>query len=818
MRHILACLTKFAILALTISLTLTHAYAVENAQLQYQCAVLNDWLRQEQDRGLDMTSPEALQTLLTRAENFLQWAQDEEWYDEKLADPLQEQLEQAREELKSLENNDAQPGSVDAAATIMARYVTLRNALRRLTLSNPSVVGQPILFLKEERFTWQMLHEYLSYYYNVCGMHGGGVYKLKAPGQSFEVESLTDGRFPIGVFQTLSMSYDAKSIYFSFADFCDSQEENVPKTDVRKLQEMPYIEDFNDVYMKKSQGKFHLYRMSLVDGEIEQLTDGPEDDFDPVEAPDGAVIFMSTRRGGYGRCHGYYEPLNVHTLHRLNPDKSVQCLSWHETNEWQPSFLNDGRLVYTRWDYVDRAASKHHGLWTTNPDGTNSAGYFGNYTYEVNACYQAKAIPNSNKIMFVGGAHHLDVGGALLLFDPTKARYDEQTGFDDMRSIAKLTPDVELPERADNENAVCKQYYFSPWPLSEETWLVSYSHDPLGGYLGNTTSCGKLALYYGDAFGNLELLYENQDSNESCLYPIPMTQRPVPPTLPSALPKEKDVEPTGTFVLSNVYESLLPFPEGRKIKELRVVQLLPKAPDYRSDSPRTGRPNSVNARAFLGTVPVEEDGSAHFTAPANVPLYFQAVDEQGKAVQSMRSIVYLQPGESRGCVGCHEQTQTIQTNDAQTRSLASLREPSALQPGPQDAYPISYVRLIQPILDRRCVGCHNGEDNSPTPNLSGDLNRPYLNSYTELLDHLRWYEWGGSTYRNIVTRPGECGADISPLTQIIDNKEHAPELTDDERRTLYLWCDLNIPFYGVYEPEEQEKQLSGLRVQMPTLQ
>ena len=199
-------------------------------------------------------------------------------------------------------------------------------------------------------------------------------------------------------------------------------------TNVDELMKRPYIDDFSSNYMKIGDGKFHIYKMTLDNRKVERLTDGCEDDFDPVEAPDGSVVFMSTRRGGYGRCHGHYEPLNVHTLHRLNHDKSVTTLSYHETNEWQPSFLQDGRILYTRWDYVDRAASKHHGLWTTNPDGTNSSSLFGNYTFDVNACYQAKAVPDSNKVMFLGGSHHLDVGGTILLFDPSKMRYDPESG------------------------------------------------------------------------------------------------------------------------------------------------------------------------------------------------------------------------------------------------------------------------------------------------------------------------------------------------------------------------------------------------------
>lgn len=784
----------------------------QNSQHLYQEAVVSDWLVQEQNFGRKITSKETLEIVLERGRSFAEWVADEEWIEENALNKLNAALESSEKYLE-------EEGS---AIETIQRYLELRQVIRETALANPEISGRPIIFLQEERFTWQMLHEYLSYYYQECGMNGGGVYILKEPGRSFEVESLTEGKFPKGVFETLSLSYDGKTAYFAFADFSKIQPDGMAKTDIRALQQRPYIEDFDANYMKKVDGKFHLYKLSLEDGSVEQLTDGSDDDFDPTEAPDGSLIFMSTRRGGFGRCHGYYEPLRAHTLHRLNPDKTVSCISWHETNEWQPSFLHDGRVLYTRWDYVDRNAARHHGLWTTNPDGTNSAILFGNYTFEANACYQSRAVPNSNKVMFIAGAHHLNVGGTLVMLDPNQVRYDPETADDDLSSIEWLTPEIPAPEVDRTGNQVCKQYYFSPWPLSEEVWLTSYSHEALGGYLSNTTKCGKLGIYYRDCFGNLELLYQNDANEESCLYPIPVAERERPQVLPSTLPKlaPNDPEPeTGVFVLSNVYESLKPFPKDRKIKELRVIQLLPKAPDYRGNTPAVGFAYAANARAVLGTVPVEADGSAHFTVPAKLPVYFQAIDEEGRAVQSMRSIVYLQPSENRGCVGCHEQASTVLTNESK-QNLASLRGPSKLSPAPEETRPFSYPRFIQPILDRRCLECHDGSENAKAnPTLTGEKQDHYTRSYIELRNYLRWYEWGGSTYRETATFPGECGADISPLTNVLTDDNHRDVgLTDEELRSLYLWMDALVPFYGVYEAEQQALQQDGKKIDMPLLQ
>lgn len=809
-RSIWIAATLLTLLTLTVAVP-TQAADV-NAKYAYEEAIVADWIQQEHDLGREISSKEALTNVVERARQLIEYVDGEDWADQDAIEELESSVGKAKQYL-------ATEGS---PVESIQKYLDLRKQIRALALSNPDVTGQPIVFLQEERFTWQMLHEYMSYYYQECGMNGGGVYLLKEPGKSFEVESLTEGKFPKGVFETLALSYDAKNAYFAFADFSKVQPDGMEKTDVRTLQQRPYIDDFDSNYMTISDGKFHLFKLSLEDGSVEQLTEGPDDDFDPTEAPDGSVVFMSTRRGGFGRCHGHYEPLRAQTLHRLNKDKTVTCISWHETNEWQPTFMNDGRVLYTRWDYVDRNAARHHGLWTTNPDGTNSSILFGNYTFETNACYQSKAVPNSNKIMFIAGAHHLDVGGTLVMLDPTKVRYDPETGEDDLASIEWLTPEIPAPEVERTGHQVCKQYYFSPWPLSEEVWLTSYSHDPIGGYLANTTSCGKCGIYYRDRFGNLELLYKNDANAESCLYPIPVAERERPRVIPSALPQigpnEKEPD-TGTFVLSNVYESLKPFPKDRKIKEIRVIQLLPKAPDYRGNNPTIGHTSSANARAVLGSAPVEKDGSAHFTVPAKLPVYFQAIDEEGRAVQSMRSIVYVQPGENRGCVGCHEQASTALTNESK-QNLASLRGPSDLTPASEETRPFSYPRFIQPILDRRCVSCHDGSENAKKgPTLTGEKTDRYTRSYDELKPFLRWYEWGGNNFREIATFPGESGADISALSNIINDENHKGiGLTDEERRDLYLWMDALVPFYGVYDAGQQARQQDGQKIDMPALQ
>ena len=790
----------FAMMASASFVPLTAQEMAANSD--FERAVFADWAAQEEDRGRTIGDDAALSDLVRSGGELLEVLTEEEAISPQRSELLRAEL-------------DRTEGSV------ADRYIALRRQIRAAALENPLIADSEILFHKGNRFVCQMLHEYLSFFYRYTNRTGGGIYRLKEPGRSMEIESVTDGAFAKGVFMTPTLSYDAKTVYFAFADFSGLFDDGAPVLSTDEIRNKingmgDGAVDFYAKFMTEPAGKFHLYKMSVDGGEPVQLTDGCDDDFDPVEIPGGDIVFMSTRRGGFGRCHGTWEPLPVHTLHRLSKNGEISTLSWHETNEWQPSVLHDGRIIYTRWDYVDRSASHHHGLWITNPDGTGAVSLFGNYTYEMNACYQAKAIPDSNKILFVPGAHHLDVGGPLVLLDPKQVRYDPAESLDTFDALTCLSPEIPYPEAP---NQCPETYYFSPWPLSEDFYLTAYSHDPLGGMLSQTHSgtTGRCGLYYRDRFGNLELLYE--DPTISCQYPIPLAARDVPPQIPSQIPatsKEK-ADKVATVFLSNVNESLTQLPADRPIKELRVFQVLPKYPDHRSDHPEVGFANAQNARIFLGTVPIESDGSAYFRVPAQKPLYFQAVDETGRAVQSMRSEVYFQPGENRGCVGCHEQAQTAFKNEPGF-SAAFERGPSQLAPGPDGTFPMSYPRLIQPILDQACVSCHN--ESGTAPNLTGGEQGIYTVSYESLKPYLRWYEWGENTYRETSTLPGGVGADISPLSDLLEDENHGEKigLTDEQKRTLYLWMDANVPFYGDTDYAVQARQKQGEAVEPAKMQ
>jgi len=738
-------------------------------------AVETDWSQQEQRWGRTVGSAESVREAVARAGRLLELRQSKPEVAARLAE-----LRRAAERMDSLDSDSR-----------LALYRRVRWFAREMALDDPRVTGQPLLFMKRNRFVCQMLHEYMGYFHdygNVAG--GGGICVLERPGYSLKTRDLIRGRLTNGNFTTLALSSDARTVFFAFAERSEKKPE----------------------FTSPERRSFHIFSMARDGSGLRQLTRGVEDDFDPCPLPDGGMAFMSSRRGGFARCNNAWEPCETYTLHRMDADGAhIRTLSFHETDEWHPSVMNDGRLVFIRWDYVDRSAANFHGLWTSRADGTGVAGLFGNYTMRINACYQPRPIPGSDKLLFLAGAHHADVGGSLVMLDPKLARLDPKTGEDILDATQSLTPEICFPESA----GWPKSYFHSPWPLSEDVFLVSFSFDPLPGMSSGEKKDTRTGLYYFDRFGNLELLY--RDAGISSMYPIPLAPRARPPVVRSNLAPELAGE--GEFLLSDVNRSLMPLPLGRPIRELRVFQLLTKTGTHTANDPRIGHANAENARLLLGTVPVETDGSAYFRVPAGKPLYFQAVDAAGRAVQGMRSEVYLQPGERRACVGCHEAPGTAAANRP---TLAMRRAPSRLQPGPDGTRPMSYPLLVQPVLDRHCVRCHDGQS-APGKSklaLTGEAAGNFTRSYQNLKPHLRWYEWGGASISQIATQPGRIGADASPLTAILDDATHRSQVqwTDTDRRYLYLWLDANVPFYGTYDHAEQLAQREGRSVSVPLAQ
>jgi Hydrazine synthase alpha subunit middle domain len=467
-------------------------------------------------------------------------------------------------------------------------------------------------------------------------------------------------------------------------------------------------------------------------------------------------------------------------------------------------------LVYSRWDYVDRDTNVAHHIWTSYPDGRDPRTFHGNYPQDRESRpwmeMQIRAIPGSHKYVCSTGAHHGHEFGSLALIDP---RVEDDGA---MSQLERLTPEVPFPEAEGGRGAIASyMIYGTPWPLSEEDYLCVYGAD-----------AKNRGIYWIDRDGNRELLY--RDPRISCVSPIPLQARPTPPLIPSGTMQaardrkgKSQEDMKATVAIMNVYDSDFEWPEGTAIDALRVIQVLPKttAPP---NQPRIGIANQTNARSILGTVPVEPDGSVFFEAPPGKELYFQVVDADGMAIQSMRSGTYLHAGEKMQCQGCHERKHRG-LPEQQEIPLALKRAPSKIQPEVAGANPFSYVRLVQPVLDRNCVACHQEEK---ALDLRGTLTggNGWTRSYENLAGNYGFYYHvsngsikdpihGGSR-----TEAGQFGARASKLLPYLTAKHYDVKLSPEDFHRMTLWLDSNSEFFGSYE--NIEAQARG-EVVLPTL-
>jgi hypothetical protein len=710
-----------------------------------------------------------------------------------------------------LRQADSPPAGVAAAGE--ARWLEVHRLRRRLVLGNPLFQIPALLFVKHVPSV--MSHQ-LTQMYGYCARPGGGLFVLVEPGVSMRTRDLTPAGLTPGSFMTPELSPDARRVLFAYCP----------------VREAPVSWDFNE---HTRHLRYHLHELSLASGNVRALTAGDTDNFSPVVLPGGEILFVSTRRGGYHRCGR--GPCFVYTLARMGADgQNARTVSFHETHEWDPSLLNDGRVLYTRWDYVDRNAVHYQQLWSAFPDGGGARIYYGNNTWNPTGIWEARAIPGSARILATAGPHHGLSAGSVI-------RVDVARGVDGPEPLTRLTPDVRFPESesplafgpsatAPDFDTPVTQYwrsplvapgsepdapeeerrwpghcYKSPWPLAETFFIVAYSFDQLVGEPGPNLP-NMFGLYFADAFGNKELVY--RDPALSSLWARPLAPRAPPPEV--VTPRWAGDEGSGTFFLRDVRASWPELPPDTAITHLRIIQVLLKTTPH-ADSPRVGAAFAAPGKQVLGTVPVEADGSALFEVPARTPVLFQALDEQGRAVQTMRSLVYLQPGEQQSCVGCHEHR--LQSAAAPAPALAARRPPSPITPGPEGSRPFSYPRLVQPVLERHCRSCHDGTQPG-RPVLTGEPEGAFTKSYNALVSHVAFSAWNRPD-QNLepLTEPRRFGAVASRLMQMLDEGHGEVRLSQEDRERLYTWMDANALFYGTFDVIEQRKQLAGEVIEGP---
>lgn len=700
-----------------------------------------------------------------------------------------------------LESLACQSAALDQAAGEAAwrdLYFAVRGTVRELTLANPLLDFDDILLVKRAP---TMFPHISDQYYGWWARPGGGVCILERFKEAdSQVRNLT-AAWPAGNFLQADLSYDATRVLFAYSQYDPAIADAPNKRDKQYVPEAVF---------------YHLFEMDLATGAYRQMTRGKYDDFDGRYLPSGDVLFLSTRKGqflrtsaantqrtiagdlpdSYVRCGGDdYRPVPVFTLHAVNQDgTSIRPLSAFETFEYTPSIAHDGRILYCRWDYIDRFNGHFFSLWSSNPDGTNAQLVYGNFTVRPQAVVEPRSIPHSQKILFTAAAHHSITGGSLVLLDQTKGNEEETP-------ITRLTPEVPFPETEENVGA----YYANPWPLSEDFYLVSWSDrqlPPHGRYEDDSNPVNAQGIYLADRFGNLELLH--RDAAISSTMPIPIKARPKPADYSGYVKAEG--KQVGSMVLQDVYHGLTGIERGA-VKRLRIVGVVPKVQPH-MNTPSLGVSQEETGKFVLGTVPVEPDGSAYFSLPSGLPVFFQALDSNGFALQTMRSLTYVQPGQTLSCIGCHESRYTA---PAGQRMLAMARGPSKIQPDVEGTWPLRFDRLVQPVLDQRCVACHHPGAAEPA---AAQLDLSAGKAWNTLIGYA-----GGDLSALVFERdasiPGDNPARQSKLLQYLDQDAAHREvgLTGEDLRRLAAWMDTYGQTQGAFSPE-QEQQLTAFRADM----
>lgn len=543
---------------------------------------------------------------------------------------------------------------------------------------------------------------------------------------------------------------------------------------------------------KDPKDSYHIYEINVDGTGLKQLTaiQGVSD-IDPLYLPDGGIVFTSTRQPKYCMCNRHI----MGNLFRMDGDgANITQIGVSTLFEGHASLLSDGRILYDRWEYVDRNFGDAQGLWTVNPDGTKHSIYYGNNTASPGGVIDGRELPGTDLIACIFSSCHDRPWGALAILDRKK-------GVDGVEPVVAIWPQKsrELVGKGNLDSFKwIENFYEDPFPLDAQSILVSRTIWCKRG-MWNAVNDAKMGIYLVNRTGNEELLLEG---TRSLFDPMIIKPR----NKPSSLPFMRNfTDKNGSFYVENVYEGThMQGVQKGVVKYLRVIE----SPEKRSwtyggwngqgeQAPALNW-HSFENKQILGEVPVEADGSAFFEVPAGKHVFFQLLDKDKKMIQSMRSGVSLMPGEVNGCIGCHEDRLSIPVPMGK-RPLALSKKAQKLIPWRgKEPVKFSFMEHVQPILDKHCARCHDFDPkNREKLVLAKDMN-PFFNAaYVNL------------NFKKAVTLVGGGPADIQPayswgthaskLTKIIDQGHHGVKLSKSEKEMLYTWMDMNGVYYPVYE-------------------
>ena len=641
----------------------------------------------------------------------------------------------------------------------------------------------PLLFVR--RHAYQSPHIYDDH---LTWHPGGGIYVLENPAAPPEqqvvravIAPATAATLGPGVYRDPDLSWDATRLLFAFKGQAD--------------------------------GDTSIHEISLRGEGLRRLTDPSRDgvcrekpaglygagghDHSPCYLPDGRIAFVSTRTEGLVMCFNNH----IATLHTMNADGSgVRPISVNNVTEFDPTVLPDGRLMFGRWEYVDKTALYMQSLWAVNPDGTHERALFKNNLAKPTAVLDARPVPGSSLISASLTPHNGQSVGAIAMLDPA-------LGKNNLAALCNFTP--EYPTEMDQGLA---RGPCDPWPLDADAILIANNAENRGPHS---------VIELIDRFGFRFVIRREPDIG--CFSPMLVKPRPVPAVIPSMIRPQEPAK----FLLHDVYAGLDGVPRGT-VKQLRVLETTSRV----SGVPPGGRwwnqafllswQGSYDVKRFLGVVPVEEDGSAYFEAPAGKALYVQALDAEGRLVQSMRTFVQAAPGVTRSCFGCHvgdEDRAPVPT----PRPLALAKPAAPLQPEPWGGGFLDYPTRVQPVLDRNCVECHGGaKDIAGGIDLSGGWTWAFSLSYETLLKNTLagFLNCNNGSVRTAdILPPRTHGSGSAPLAALLADG-HGGRLKDmpaADRALLRAWMDGNANYYGTWDYTPHATCNAILEVQQPLL-
>ena len=696
------------------------------------------------------------------------------WFDGSFAEQLSSRLQK----LHVTTAVGSTPESIAKAFQAYLNACERRRAQRlaAFTASSPEIIFTKFRTLRPSFYAYT---EGVSDARSECNYFGGGeLSSIRMNGIWAEEEQLL--KDDDGVYRDPNVHFDGKHLLFSY--------KGSPKED-----------------------DFHLYEMDLATREVKQLTKGlGQADIEGIYLPDDNILFNSTRNGNAVDCW-LVEVSNLYVCDREG--RYMRQVGFDQVHTSNPTLLDDGRVVYTRWDYNDRGQVWTQPLFQMNPDGTGQSEYYGLNSWFPTTTTHARQIPGTRKIMATILGHHNPQHGKLGIIDPEAGR-DENEGV--MLVAPMRKPEV---ERIDSYGQFTDQFQH-PFPLNETEFLISYT--PLGYYIGHPMEFG---IYWMTVDGARELLVS--DPQISCNQPVLVAPRKRPFRRSTSVDYKKD---GGVYYMQNIYEGNgLKGVKPGTIKKLRVVEIEYRAASIgqaygegKGGGGHAGSPVGVGNAAWdvkkvLGVVDVHPDGSAFFKVPARKPLYFQALDEKGRVVQTMRSWSTLQPGEIQSCVGCHEHKNTVPVSGHPVSKGMHVGIQSMTQEDAQGVRTFSYLKEVQPIWNKHCISCHDGVKQKMS--LKGDMKvidhqslRKYAESYLNLT-HARktggndsWQgdpdhpevNWISSLSEPTLLEPYFAGSNTSNLIKRLDEGHGGTKLTPAEIHTVALWIDLLVPQIGDY--------------------